>query len=303
MADRVGKIVKKTNLPIALCIYADTAEPGEVSREINLPVFDDIETALRGLASSRRWYEWGQLERTQPKFQSKFSFRAEDSLDIEQTISLDQALVFCTKYDINTPSSKVVMSVVDAITAANEIGYPIVLKILSENIVHKSDVQGVLLDLQNATDVEMAAEDLFTKLKNLDPTAISPSLLVQKWVPEGIELILGAKMDPSFGPVVMFGLGGIHVEVFGDVTFRIAPLSSYDAHKMIEEVRGSVLLDGYRGTEPVHRESIVQALLSLSNLMLENPQIEEIDLNPVMASSKGVIAVDARIRISDQLDI
>jgi acetyl-CoA synthetase (ADP-forming) len=101
----------------------------------------------------------------------------------------------------------------------------------------------------------------------------------------------------------MFGLGGIHVEVFGDVTFRVAPLSPYDAYKMIEEVRGSVLLDGYRGTEPVHRESITQALLSLSNLMIENPQIEEIDLNPVIASSKGVIAVDARIRISDQLDI
>ena len=123
-------------------------------------------------------------------------------------------------------------------------------------------------------------------------------LMVQRMVGGGVEVILGGKRDHSFGPVVMFGLGGIHVEVLGDVAFRIAPLLRADAEEMIDQVRGKRLLEGVRGKPPADREALIQAILSLSQLMVENPAIAELDINPLLVLEKGAVAVDARVAVS-----
>jgi acetyltransferase len=118
--------------------------------------------------------------------------------------------------------------------------------------------------------------------------------MVQRMAPAGVEVILGGKRDHSFGPVVMFGLGGVYVEVYDDVAFRVAPLSRFDAEEMIEEVRGRRLLEGVRGRAPVDREALIEAILSVSRLLAENPHVAEVDINPLIALEHGVLAVDAR---------
>jgi acyl-CoA synthetase (NDP forming) len=221
-----------------------------------------------------------------------------DSVKIEAdtyAIPMDQALQLCKKADIPTPPWKVVETAHEAALAAKEIGFPVALKILSTEISHKTDVGGVILNLKDATSLRKEAESLLMRFHELTNLEKPPSILVQKMLPIGIELILGGKRDPTFGPVVMFGLGGIHVEVFDDVAFRVAPINQQDAHQMISEVRGSSLLKGSRGSEPVDQEEITQALLSISNLMLKDEQIVELDINPLIASADGVMAVDVRV--------
>jgi acyl-CoA synthetase (NDP forming) len=159
---------------------------------------------------------------------------------------------------------------------------------------HKTDVGGILLDLNDRQSVEVGIESLYSRASELGLAAGSYSILVQKMVPSGIELILGGKYDPTFGPVVMFGLGGIQVEIYNDVAFRVAPISRLDASQMITEVRGSKLLDGFRGFEPIDREPVIQALLSISRMMMENDDLVELDINPLIASNEGVMAVDVR---------
>jgi len=299
LAKRVSEIVERSNLPIAFCVYADAVSPGDMAKEINFPVYDNLETALRGLASSRRWAEWQSPHRKHPGFLATTSFKSGARHENSIVLSPHQAFQLCGDFDIHTAEWQVVSSPDEAVRAAEKIGYPVVLKILSQQVSHKTDIGGVILNLQDPSTLQSEAEALLKRAREIDGPGETPSILVQKMIPNGIELILGGKVDPTFGPVVMFGLGGIHVEVLDDVSFRVAPLSQYDADQMISEIRASKLLDGYRGSGAVDRTTLSKALLSISRMMIENPNIEEIDLNPALASSKGLTVVDARIKIQN----
>ena len=294
LAKRVGEIVQETNLPIAFCVYADAARPDEIAREINLPVYDNLETALRGLASSRRWDTWINHRRQENSFQSTYSLNTAQPTTQTKAYTLDQILRLCQDFKIPIPPSRKAKNAQEAILAAQEIGFPIVLKMISSEVSHKTDVGGVILNLKDASSVGEEADYLLRKIRELVEHEQSPSLLVQAMVPDGIELILGGKQDPTFGPVIMFGLGGIYAEVFKDVSFRVAPISRLDAYEMISEIKGSRLLDGVRGSEAIDREPIVQALLSVSQLMIENERVIELDINPLIATKAGVLAVDIR---------
>jgi acyl-CoA synthetase (NDP forming) len=173
-------------------------------------------------------------------------------------------------------------------------GYPVALKALSPDIAHKSDVGGVALDVEGPEPLRTAFAALERAVEEHNPGARMSGVLVQRMLYGGREVILGGKRDPSFGPVVMFGLGGIYVEVFEDVAFRLAPLTRADAEEMIGEVRGSRLLQGVRGEPPADIEGIVEALLGLSRLLVECPEVVEIDVNPLLVFEQGVAAVDAR---------
>jgi hypothetical protein len=184
----------------------------------------------------------------------------------------------------------------EAVALAETYGYPCAAKVLSPQIVHKSDVGGVRLHLADAAAVRQA----FAALEAV-ATASSAQfegVAVQPMAASGLELVLGANRDPQFGPVVLFGLGGIFVEALHDVTLRVAPLSEWDARTMLDDVRGRVLLDGVRGQPPVDRDALVNALLTLSDLMLAEPRISSIDLNPVLAGPGGLTAVDARVALA-----
>jgi acyl-CoA synthetase (NDP forming) len=182
----------------------------------------------------------------------------------------------------------------DAVALAERLGYPVAAKVVSPQVVHKSDVGGVRLGLVDAASVRDAF-DAFERIVAGLPGAGLEGASIQPMARPGLELVLGMNRDPLFGPVLLFGLGGIFVEVLHDVALRLAPLTEVDAREMVDEIRGRALLDGARGQPPVDRAAIVAALLGLSRLAVERQEIESIDLNPVLGYQDGLLAVDARV--------
>jgi len=188
----------------------------------------------------------------------------------------------------------------EAVTLADGVGYPVALKIVSAQITHKSDVGGVILNVPDATGVRTAFEEIMAAGKNADPSATIDGVSVQRMAEPGIEIITGMTMDAQFGPVLMFGLGGVLVEVLKDVAFRVVPIEPKDAKQMIREIQGYPVLEGIRGQEPADVEALESLLVQLSAFIEANPEIAELDLNPVFASQTGAVAVDARIVLAEQ---
>ncbi len=188
----------------------------------------------------------------------------------------------------------------EALLFSQKMGFPVALKISSPEIVHKSDSGGVRLSLKNVTEVRNAYREIIEGAKKKNPSASIQGVSVQKMAKLGTEVIVGTSKDPQFGPVIMFGLGGIFVEVLKDVSFRIIPLTQKDAQEMIEEIKGYPILQGYRGKEPVDIPALTEIILKVSKVMEQYPEIKEIDLNPILAYKKGALAVDARIILEDK---
>jgi acetyl-CoA synthetase (ADP-forming) len=199
------------------------------------------------------------------------------------------------EYGIPVPKSRLAESEATAIKFADEIGYPVVLKIVSPDIVHKSDVGGVLVNIQNAKEVGAAYRQIIANIKKHKADARIVGVLVQEMAPSSTEVIVGSTKDQQFGPVLMFGLGGVFVEILKDVTFRVAPITEEEARDMVTEVKAYPLLKGYRGSPPADIDAIVNILLATSRMVQEHSEIKELDLNPVMVYRKGAKTVDARI--------
>src|SRR5438477_397468 len=189
----------------------------------------------------------------------------------------------------------------EAAAMADEIGYPAVLKIVSPQITHKSDVGGVELNLASRDDVAAAFERILASVKQHAPDATVEGVAVQRMEQPGIEVIVGMTKDPQFGPVMMFGLGGVLVEVLKDVAFRVVPIEERDARQMIEEIKGYPVLEGYRGRDPADVGELRELLLQVSRFIEEHPDVEELDLNPVFAYKDGAIAVEARVVLSSRV--
>ncbi|HVP92410.1 MAG TPA: acetate--CoA ligase family protein [Acidobacteriota bacterium] len=206
-----------------------------------------------------------------------------------------EAKTVCIEYGIPVTNFKLAKNEAESIKLAEQIGFPVVLKIVSPDIIHKSDVGGVMVDLKTAKDVREAYRQILANVKKQRANARITGILVQEMAPSSTEVIVGAIKDPQFGPTVMFGLGGIFVEVLKDVTFRVAPITEEEACEMITEVRAYPLLKGYRNTPPADIDAIVKILLKTSRLVMEHQEIKELDLNPIMVYKKGAKTVDARI--------
>lgn len=176
-----------------------------------------------------------------------------------------------------------------------KLGFPVVLKLCSADIIHKTEVGGVCLNLTSIEEVGRAYDNLMAKAGSMNPRAKLQGVTVQKMLAGGVELVAGMSRDPQFGPLIMFGLGGIFVEILKDVSFRLVPLTAADAAEMLKELKGQALLHGARGREPVKKRALVEILLKLSRFIEETPGIIELDINPLMADSRGAVAVDARI--------
>ena len=187
----------------------------------------------------------------------------------------------------------------EAVQQAGELGYPVALKIVSPQITHKSDVGGVKLGLANAEEVAAAFDEIVAAAKAADPKATIEGVSVQRMAEPGVEVITGMTTDPQFGPVLMFGLGGVLVEVLKDVAFRVVPLTKRDAGQMIREIQGFPLLEGHRGRQPADLEALESLLLQLSSFIEAHPEIAELDLNPVFAYPNGALAVDARVALAE----
>ena len=201
----------------------------------------------------------------------------------------------CLEYGIPVPKFRVAKSCDEAVKFADEIGYPVVMKVVSPDVLHKSDVGGVVLDLRGPDDVRNAYDRLIENVRSHKPDARIIGVLVEEMAPKSVEVIVGAIKDPQFGPALMFGLGGVFVEILKDVSFRIAPITEEDAREMITEIKAYPILKGYRGAPPADIEAIVKILVSTSNLVMDYPEIAELDFNPIMVYERGAKTVDARI--------
>ncbi len=203
----------------------------------------------------------------------------------------------CAHFGLPVPRHGLATNEDEAAEIADRIGYPVVLKIVSPDITHKSDVGGVVLDVKSANDAREAYRRIMENVRKRAPSARIVGVLVQEMVPWGLEVIVGATRDATFGPVIMFGLGGIFVEVLKDVSFRIAPLASEDIETMIREIRSYRILEGYRGEPPRDIDAIKDILKKASDLMMKLEDVQDLDLNPIMLYEKGKGAkiADARI--------
>jgi acyl-CoA synthetase (NDP forming) len=189
----------------------------------------------------------------------------------------------------------------EAVRIARDIHYPLVIKIASPDIIHKTEAKGVVAGINSEIELRQAFDEVINNAKLYKPNARILGATVQEYVPPAREVIVGALQDPSFGATVMFGLGGVWVEVLKDISFRLAPLSLEDASEMIQEIKGYPILAGIRGAPPADIEAVVNLLQKVGQLAYEIPEISELDINPVFVfeAGKGLIAVDARIVLGD----
>jgi acetyl-CoA synthetase (ADP-forming) len=206
-----------------------------------------------------------------------------------------EAKTICEHYKIPVTKFYVAQNLQQAIKFAEKIGYPVVLKIVSPDIIHKTDVGGVILNLKNKEEVKEAYNKIVENVKKHTPKAEIRGVIVQEMAEPSIEVIIGAVKDPQFGPALMFGLGGIFVELLKDVTYRIAPITREEAKEMVTEIKAYPLLEGYRGKPRMDIDAIIDVLLNTSRLIMENPEVKELDLNPILVYEKGAKTVDARI--------
>jgi len=223
--------------------------------------------------------------------------RAED----RHSIGDSEARQILTAYGLQIPKSEIAATPDEAVDLAHQIGFPVVLKIASPDILHKTDIGGVKVGLESAEDVRDAFELMVYRAQRYLPQAHLWGCLVQQMVPAGgQEVLVGMNRDPQFGPLVTFGLGGLYVETLKDVTFRVAPISVQEAELMISEIRAHALLDGVRGKPPLDKDAIVDALLRIAQLVQDFPEIVELDINPLMVypQGQGAIAIDMRLVLS-----
>jgi acetyl-CoA synthetase (ADP-forming) len=211
-----------------------------------------------------------------------------------------EAYMLLEHYGLPVPRYALARSLEEALEAASHVGYPVVLKIVSPDIVHKSDVGGVVVGLRSEDEVAEAFARILENVKKRAPEARVYGVLVQHMVPEGVEVIVGATRDPIFGAVVMFGLGGIFVEVLKDVSFRVVPLTEDDAEEMIREIKGYAVLKGVRGIARRDIAALKRIIMGVAKIMEELPEVRELDLNPVMSypEGEGAAIADARIIVA-----
>ena len=198
-------------------------------------------------------------------------------------------------YGIPIPDFQLIKSEDEIAGLAKEINFPVVMKIVSPDIIHKTDAGGVKLNIKDETEARLAYQEIISKTKKYNKEAQVFGVITYSMIPKATEIIIGMMKDPHFGPVAMFGMGGIYVEVLKDVSFRIIPLEERDAKEMITKIKGYEILKGIRGEPPRDIPAIEEVLMKVSKLTMENPEINEIDLNPIFVFEKGLQVVDARM--------
>jgi acyl-CoA synthetase (NDP forming) len=303
LLDHIIELVNKYDKPVAYYISTAAQEVSFLKQNYSFPIFTQVVETIRALEMSHNYFR--QIEHIHnrgniPTFrvdQEKSRLLIDQAESQARDLLLSEALDVLKFYGIPTISSVSAKTVSEARAAAEVMGYPVAIKVIAEQISHKSDVGGVQLNLRNSPAVAEAFEDMMKRIHNAYPDARVDGVLVQPMVTGGRELIIGGRQDPQFGPVVLVGLGGIFVEIFEEVVVRVAPISHREALEMIESLRGAQILKGARGHMQSDIESVAEALLRLSQLLCDFPEIKELDINPlrVFHENDGCRALDARI--------
>lgn len=306
VAMTVVNISKNINKPI-LTSFIGKKSVEEASKTLikyGIPNYANPEEAVLSMHAMNSFKMWvDSPEKKYPKYdnlkqkvQHIFKKVREENRELLTDTEIRDVL---ETYGFVQPKSLFARTSEEAIAAARGIGYPVVMKIVSPQILHKSDVGGVKVNLMNKKDVENAYFEITNRIKDIMPSSQIYGVMIQEMIPKGKEVIVGITKDPQFGHMIMFGLGGIYVEVLKDISFRIVPLSEEDAHDMIRETKTFPLLRGVRGEEEADIEAIETSILKLSQLAIDFPEIVEADLNPLIVKRRGegVVVIDARFII------
>lgn len=307
----IGDLSKSTSKPILACFMGESqVRKGiEILQQYNIPNYPFPERAAQAFKAMATYREI--CSRPSPNY---ISFEVDREITrkvIENayqqgrvTIGDFEARKILQAYGLRVPKSELATTPDQAIEIANQIGYPVVLKIVSPDILHKTDVGGVKIGLNGPEDVRDAFELIIYRAQRYLPDATILGCLVQQMVPPGgLEVLIGMNRDPQFGPLITFGLGGIYVEVLKDVSFRVAPVSKQEAEEMIREIHASALLNGVRGKPGADKSVIIESILRIAQLVQEFPEIVELDINPLVVYSErqGAYAIDMRLVLSDKI--
>lgn len=299
---RCAEEVVKTRKPVVTCFMGGRSimDALEITRAHGIPNFFDPEKAIRAIKAVAEYERMaGKKKGEHPHIAVERDRVREFFGKYDSGYVGLEAMELLSAYGIPVARWGIARTPEEAKEIADEIGYPVVLKVVSPDIIHKSDAGGVRLNV-GEDEVEREFREMMLNLERKFPNARIDGVLVQEMVGEGVEVIVGMKRDPSFGPVVMFGLGGIFVEVFRDVTFRVAPLTREDAMEMIKKVRAYRILSGYRSVRRADVDALADVLVRVSTLAIENESVVEMDLNPVKVMEKGCVVVDVRIALEGE---
>lgn len=290
---------------VVTCFMGRHGVPEAVSslRAKRFPSYAFPESAAAALARAARYGEWlATPEGVIPALAGVHPERAAAVLDPgpegNRWLRPDEVRTVLAAYGIRVPGAGEAATAAEAARLAAEMGFPVALKLASDTILHKTEVGGVALNLRDEAEVRAAFEAMRARLEALGRAAEMRGALVQQMVDRGVETFVGATRDPSFGPILGFGIGGVNVELWKDVVFRVAPLRDNDARAMIDQIRARPLLEGFRGGPTVDKGALVDVLLRVGELLAKHPEVMELDINPLLASESGAVAVDARIRVA-----
>jgi acetyltransferase len=304
VAEAITEVSNKYPKPVLGCFMGreELFAGIEELEEHNVPAYLFPESAAKALSGMYSYYKWTHKKFGKPKkFQVNLDMVRKILKKVKESgrTQLTSYEVECvlSAYGFPYPKSGVVKSEKDVVKIAKKIGYPVVLKIASSKILHKSDVGGVIVDIRTDKELRTGYNNIMASLKKHKKTMDIDGIQVQEMIKGGKETILGVTNDPQFGPLIMFGLGGIYVEVLKDVAFRVHPLTTIDAKEMVRSIQGYKMLKGVRGEKPVDLDQIEENLLKLSQLITDFPEIEQVDINPLLAFEKGkqCKVVDAKI--------
>ena len=295
VADVLIPIIRASQKPILVALLGSelTKEAAKHFQRADIPTYTFPEKAASALGILARRAEYLTTENTE-------STEINDKNSVNSVVSVvktsPEELV--AAYGIPTAPMKLATSANEAVEIARKLGFPLVMKVASPEILHKSDIGGVLLGVSSERVVYDGYAQLMKKARAARPNAKIEGVHLQRQVPEGQEVILGAVWDPQFGPLIMFGSGGVEVEGLKDVAFALGPLTQAEAESMMRKTWAGRKLDGYRNISPADRSAVADALVKLSHLANEHPEISEIEINPLRVLEKGVVAIDIRVKLT-----
>lgn len=299
VAREFAEAAKNSKKPIVCNYMTDKQkwyETSKILKDGSIPCFDFAETAAKALAAMVRYNDIRSRKKGEIK-QFIDSDKNISKIIIEkakaakrEVLTANEVYSILGAYSIPVSEWRNANKAEDAVEAATKIGFPVVIKADSEKVIHKSDVGGVALNIENEAQVIKTIKEMQENLKVDDL-----KFFIQKQQPKGMELIIGAKKEEGLGHLIMFGMGGIFVEIFKDVKFNIAPISDIEAQEMVETIKAAKLINGYRGNKGINKSLVIELIQRVSKLVTENPEIKELDINPVFAFEDRVCAVDARI--------
>jgi len=313
-AHQMGKMVAKRHKPIVMHSLYNSARPHslDLCRYYNIPVYDSLDVACKCIRVLAEYGNYLKSYHGITNFVMDWGAKAKKQAGVIISAARAQGRLALLEHECkeilhlhgaSTNSDCLTTSANEAVAAALKIGFPVVMKIVSPDILHKSDANGVFLNLRNKSDVQQAFAKLIKNARQYKPEADIRGVLVSPMADSGVEIIIGTKIDEQFGPVIMYGLGGVMVEILKDISFRVLPISRHSAKKMITETKSAPILQGIRGNPPCDRKALVHLLLLVSDLVEAYPDIQEMDLNPVILHESGLSIVDARIILKEECKV